>query len=223
MVSFMRLALVAAAACLVLAGCSGGGPIDRNRLIDDMTHQLDSGRGIVYGAEYQLAGGSRASIGQQIEPARTVYGYPGGMIVVYGDQQTLCATTARPPKCQVKVLPTAAAGLPSSYAEATKQGFVTGPVVADLLRIALLQPSTSVKPHDATIAGQPSSCLEVSGLVDAASSAFTACVTAEGVLASFAGLVNGVNVDQALIEVSRKVSEEAFALPPGAQVVDLRQ
>jgi hypothetical protein len=43
------------------------------------------------------------------------------------------------------------------------------------------------------------------------------------VLASFSGLVNGVNVDQALIQVSRKVSEDAFALPAGAQVVDLRQ
>jgi hypothetical protein len=219
----MRLALVAVAACLALAGCSGGGPIDRSRLIDDMTHQLERGRYTAYSADYQLAGGARASIGQQLDPARTVYGYPGGMLVVYGDQQTICATMARPAKCQVSALPTAATGLAASYADATRQGFMTAPVVADLLRVAVLQPSTSVKPHDSTIAGQPSSCLEVSGLVDAASPAFTACVTADGVLASFTGLVNGVNVDQALIQVSRKVSEEAFALPAGAQVVDLRQ
>jgi hypothetical protein len=219
----MRFALFATAACLVVAGCGGGGPIDRSRLIDDMTHQLERGRSIAYSADYQLFGGARGSIGQQVDPARTVYGYPGGMIVVYADQQTLCATLARPAKCQVKALPSAAARQPASYAEATRQGFMTGPVLADLLRVALLQPSTSVKPHDSTIAGQPSSCLEVSGLVDAAASAFTACVTADGVLASFSGLVNGVNVDQALIQVSRKVSEDAFALPAGAQVVDLRQ
>jgi hypothetical protein len=215
----MRVAPLVVAACLALGAC-GGGPIDRSRLIDDMIHQLGRGDQVVYWADYQLTGGTRAAVGQQAEPKRTVYTYPGGKIVVYGDQQTLCVTTAKPPKCQVKALPTTA---PASYADATRQGFMTGPVVADMLRMALLQPSASVKPHDATIAGQPASCLEISGLVDSASPAFTACVTADGVLASFTGLVNGVNVDQALIEVSRKVTEEAFALPDGAQVVDLRQ
>lgn len=216
----MRVAPLALAVCLALTACTSGGAIDRNRLVDDMTHQLTRGGEIAYAADYQLAGGTRAAIGQQSEPKRTVYSYPGGMIVVAADQQTVCVTSSRPAQCQVKAVATAT---PASYAEATKQGFITGPVVADLLRVALLQPSTSVKPHDATIAGQPASCLEISGLVDAASSAFTACVTADGVLASFSGLVNGINVDQALIEVSRKVTEEAFALPAGAQVVDLRQ
>lgn len=216
----MRVVPLAIAACLALGACAGGGVIDRSRLIDDMTQQLLRGQEASYSADYQLAGGARASIGQQADPKRTAYSYPGGKIVVYGDQQTLCVTAAQPAKCQVKALPTTA---PASYAEATRQGFMTGPVVVDLLRVALLQPSTSVKPHDETIAGQPASCLEVSGLVDAAAAAFTACVTANGVLASFTGLVNGVNVDQALIQVSRKVTDEAFALPDGAQVVDLRQ
>ena len=216
----MRAAPLAIALCLVAAGCSGGGPVDRSRLIDDMTHQLTRGEQVAYTADYQLAGGSRATIGQQTQPKRAVYAYPGGMIVVEGDRQTICATQAKPAQCQVKTLPTTG---PAGYSEATRQGLMTAPVVADLLRLALLQPSTSVKPHDATMAGQPASCLEVSGLVDAAAPAFTACVTADGVLASFTGLVNGVNVDQALIEVSRKVTEDAFALPEGAQVVDLRQ
>ncbi len=216
----MRVAPLALALCLALAGCVGNGPIDRSRLIDDMTKQLGRGAQIAYAADYQLAGGSRATVGQQADPKRTVYSYPGGMMVVAGDQQTSCVTSTSPAQCQVKKVATPT---PASFAEATKQGFITAPVLADLLRIALLQPSTSVKPHDATIAGQPASCLEVSGLVDAASAAFIACVTADGVLASFTGLVNGVNVDEALIEVSRKVTEEAFALPDGAHVVDLRQ
>jgi hypothetical protein len=215
----MRLAPLVVAACLALGACGGGGPIDRSRLIDDMIHQLGRGEQVVYWAEYQLTGGSRGSVGQQATPKRTAYTYPGGKIVVYGDQQTVCVTTAKPVKCQVKALPTTA---PASYADATRQGFMTGPVVADLLRLALLQPSASVKPHDATLAGQPASCLEISGLVETASAAFSVCVTADGLLASFTGLVNGVNVDQALIQVSRKVTEDAFTLPDGAQVVDLR-
>jgi len=214
----MRLPALVLAACLALGACSGG-PIDRSRLIDDMLHQLGRGEQVVYFADYQLSGGSRGSVGQQADPKRTAYTFPGGKILVYRDQQTVCVTTAQPVKCQVKALSTTA---PATYADATRQGFMTGPVLVDLLRVALLQASTSVKPHDATLAGQPASCLEISGLVEAAAAAFTACVTADGVLASFTGLVNGVNVDQALIQVSRKVTEEVFTLPTGAQVVDLR-
>lgn len=218
-------------AALCLLGLGAGGceaindataPIDRGQLIDDMSAQLDRGTQVYYHADYQLAGGSRASVGQQTVPDRAVYGYPGGMVLVSGREQTRCDTAARPARCEVNSIALAGVGLPGRYAEVTKHGLVIGPVVAALLRIAAAQPAASVKPHDTTIAGQQASCLEVSGLADAPSAAFTACVTAEGVLASFTGVVDGVNVDQALIEVSKRVDEEAFKLPAGADVVDLR-
>ncbi len=218
-----------AALCLLGLGAGGceaindaTGPIDRGKLIDDMTAQLDRGRQVYYHADYQLTGGNRASVGQQATPDRIVYGFPGGMILISGSEQTSCDTAARPARCEVNSIALAGNGLPGRYAEATEHGLVVGPVVADLLRTAALQPAASVKPHDTTIAGQQASCLEISGLADAPSAAFTACVTAEGVLASFSGVIDGVNVDQALIQVSRRVEEEAFKLPVGADVVDLR-
>lgn len=226
----MRAASLIAALCLVVLGAAGceaindaTAPIDRSKLIEDMTQQLDEGREVLHQAEYQLAGGYRGSVAQQVMPARTVYGYPGGMLIVNGTEQTLCDTNARPAKCQLRNIAAASAGLPTSYTEPTKHGLITGPVVADLLRVASLQPAAVVKPHDSTIAGQQASCLDISGLVDAPSALFTVCVTAEGVLASFSGVVDGLNVDQALIQVNRRVPDEAFALPVGAVVADLRQ
>jgi hypothetical protein len=110
------------------------------------------------------------------------------------------------------------------YPEPLKKGLVTGPVVADLLRVAGLQPDTTVKPHDTTIAGLPASCLEVYGLADAPVVNFIACVSADGVLASFSGVVGGVIVDQALVRVELKAPDPAELAPPaGANVVDLRQ
>ncbi|GIH09938.1 hypothetical protein Rhe02_80050 [Rhizocola hellebori] len=218
-----------AALCLAAFGVGGceaineaTAPIERGELLDDMSTQLDRGKSVLYHADYQLAGGYKASVGQQIAPARTVYRYPGGMILVHGSDQTSCNTTSRPAKCDVNSITLAGAGVPSTYAEATKHGLITAPVVVDLLKVAALEPGASVEPHDTTIAGQQASCLEVSGLTDAISPAFSACVTAEGVLASFKGLVGGVNVDQALIEVTKRVAEDAFSLPVGADVADLR-
>lgn len=222
----LRLLAALCLAALGMGGCEAindaTAPIDRGKLLDDMSSQLDRGESVLYSADYQLAGGNRASVGQQTAPPRTVYGYPGGMIIVHGGDQTSCTTTSRPARCEVNSITLASAGVPSTYAEATKHGLITAPVVADLLKVAALQPAASVKPHDTTIAGQQASCLEVSGLADSTSAAFTACVTADGVLASFKGVVSGINIDQALIEVTRRVGEEAFSLPVGADVVDLR-
>jgi hypothetical protein len=218
-----------AALCLLALGVGGceaindaTAPIDRGKLLDDMSAQLDRGKAVAYHADYQLAGGNRANVGQQIAPPRTVYGYPGGMIVVGVGDQTQCHTVTRPAKCEVKSITLTGVGVPSTYAEATKHGLITAPVVVDLLKVAAMQPGAAVKPHDTTIAGQQASCLEVSGLTDASSPSFSACVTAEGVLASFKGVVGEVNIDQALIEVTRRVSEDSFSLPAGADVVDLR-
>jgi hypothetical protein len=218
-----------AAVCLATFGVGGceaindaTAPIDRGKLLDDMSAQLDRGKTVLYHADYQLAGGYKAVVGQQTVPPRTVYEYPGGMIIVHGSDQTSCSTTSRPARCELNSITLASAGVPSTYAEATKHGLITAPVVIDMLKIAAMQPAASVEPHDTTIAGQQASCLEVSGLADAISPAFSTCVTADGVLASFKGLVGGVNVDQALIEVTKRVGEEAFALPVGADVVDLR-
>jgi hypothetical protein len=214
-------AALLAGGCQVIDGSSS--PIDRSRLLDDMISQLREGRQVTYAADYQLAGGQRATVGQQTQPARVSYGYPGGLMLIDSAGMTSCETTSHPVRCELRTVAPAAAGLPTSFTALTAQGMITEPVLSDLLRVASLQPGAVVEPHDSTIAGQPASCLKIRGLVDAAAPAFEACVLADGVLASFSGDVGGLRVDQALVRVTSRLSPEAFALPDGAQIQDLRQ
>ncbi|HEX6681800.1 MAG TPA: hypothetical protein VF062_03355 [Candidatus Limnocylindrales bacterium] len=222
----MRAAVPLAWLLLVslLTGCQviddATAPIDRDRLVEDMTKQLQRGSQVRYQAEYQLAGGQEALVAQQVTPSRTVYEYPGGLLIVGEDEQTTCDVSIAPVKCQIS----AKNGQLTAYAEATKKGLVTAPVVNDLLRVTTLQPSSTVKGHDTTIAGLQASCLEVLGLTETITGNFTACVTADGVLASFTGTVEGINVDQALAHlVLRNPDATHFAVPKDADVVDLRQ
>jgi hypothetical protein len=216
--------------CLLLAaflnGCQvvneGGARIDRDRLVEDMTKQLRRGGQVRYQAEYQLAGGLRAMVGQQLSPLKTFYGYPGGLLIVAESDRTICDIAVAPVRCEIR--PKNGNGEAEAHAEVTRKGLVTAPVVTELLRVTTQQPAATVKGHDTTIAGLPSSCLEILNLTGAIAASFTACVTADGVLASFSGLVDDVNVDQALVHLELRAPDPSdFAVPAHADVVDLRQ
>jgi hypothetical protein len=62
----------------------------------------------------------------------------------------------------------------------------------------------------------------VSGLTDAEAGGFTVCVIADGVLASFSGVVGGVSIDQSLLRFGTSPPASVFALPDGARVQDHR-
>lgn len=227
----MRAVPLVAALCAALLGSGGcdmindaAAPIDRDRLIEDVVEQLQSGEEIRYQATYQLSGGNRARVSQRIKPDRIAYAYPDGLLVLGEQERTACDLAVKPPKCEISILQRASGGLPGGFTDLAEHGMMAGPVVADLLRAASLQPTTTVKPHDTTIAGVPASCLEVYGLADAAATDFTVCVTADGVLASFVGVVDGTSVDLALVKLELKDPPAAeFDVPEGANVVDLRQ
>lgn len=210
----------------LLTGCEavseGTTHVGRERLLDDMSRQLQRGDQVRYQAEYQLAGGLRATVAQQLSPNKTAYGYPGGLLIVEEDERTNCDVSAARPKCELRAK--GGDGQAEAFAAVTKKGLVAAPVVAELLRVAIGQPSTTVKGHDTTVAGLPASCLEILNLADSRSVGFNACVTADGVLASFAGVIDGVNIDQALEQLSLRAPDPMlFAVPANADVVDLRQ
>ncbi|MEV4414434.1 hypothetical protein [Catellatospora sp. NPDC049609] len=213
-------------ALLALTGCQvitdDGVAPDRARLIADMTTQLQRATQHGYHAEYLLANGARGAISQQTGPLRTVFAYPGGRLLVDADGQTACVTAVRPARCQIRPVPGAGPAALTGYTEVTRHGLVTAPVVADLLQAAQLQSQASVEASDATLAGRQATCLEVSGLTDAEAAGFTVCVTAEGVLADFSGVVGGVSVDQALLHMTNRPPAAVFDLPEGARVTDHR-
>jgi hypothetical protein len=210
----------------LLTGCQvvaeSNAHIDRDRLVDDMSRQLQRGAQVRYQAEYQLAGGLKGTVGQQLSPVKTFYGYPGGMLVVSETDRTSCDTAVAPAKCEIRLK--GGNGQADMFATVTKKGLVAAPVVAELLRVATEQPAATVKGHDTTVAGLPASCLDILNLTDALASSFSACVTADGVLASFSGQIDGITVDQALEQLAvRPPDPTLFVIPANADVADLRQ
>jgi hypothetical protein len=211
---------------VLLTGCQAvaesNSHIDRDRLVDDMTKQLQRGAQVRYQAEYQLAGGLKATVGQQLSPAKTFYAYPGGLLIVSEGERTSCDTAVARAKCEIRAR--GGNGQTEMFAGVTKKGLVAAPVVTELLRIATEQPDATVKGHDTTVAGLPASCLDVVNLTEALASSFSACVTADGVLASFSGQIDGVTVDQALEQLALRAPDPTLlVVPANADVVDLRQ
>lgn len=212
---------------LLTTGCQtlddAGRVISRADLVNDLATRLDQSTKLTYSADYQLRGGQSASIAQAQKPLRAAYTYPGGKLTVTAEATTQCEIQGRTSTCTVAAPPT-----PSTkptvalFAAANKQGLVTPPVVINLLTSAALDPDAVIEQHDTTIAGRHATCVRVDQLADAATSAFDACITTEGVLGSFTGVVDGSDFELAMSRYRDAVDSTAFELPPGAGVVDRR-
>jgi hypothetical protein len=136
---------------------------------------------------------------------------------------TECRGT-RKPTCTITPPPDAGAGPPATvFAGAQRTGMVAPATVLSLLNAAALDPAVTLAPRDTTIAGHHATCLELSGLNDDRSRAFTTCITNDGVLGSFTGDVDGRPIDIAMTEFHPRVGGDAFTPPPDARMVDRRR
>ena len=212
---------------LMAAGCQtlddAGAVISRADLVNDLAARLAKSGELTYSADYQLPDAKAASISQSQQPARAAYTYPGGKVTVTDDATTECDTTAKKPACTLRP-PPASTTKPSIAVttEMNKRGLITPPVVIGLLTAAALDPNAVVEQHDTTVAGRHATCVHVTQLENAAASTFDACITSEGALGSFAGSVDGADLDVAMSRYRDAVESTAFDLPPGAGVVDRR-
>jgi hypothetical protein len=98
---------------------------------------------------------------------------------------------------------------------------VTPAVVIDLLTATALDPEAIVDEYDTTLAGRHANCVKAQQLANAAQ-AFDTCVTTEGALGSFTGLVDGRPIDQVLSRYRGTVDATAFDPPAGASLLDRR-
>ncbi|HEX6969883.1 MAG TPA: hypothetical protein VF174_13885 [Micromonosporaceae bacterium] len=215
-----------AIAVLLTAGCqtagSGSRLTSRADLVNELAARLDRAHELTYTAEYRLPDGKTAAIYQSQQPRRAAYAYPDGKVVVTSEATAECDLGDRP-TCTLTSTPS-----PSSrpalavFAKANERGLVTPPVVMGLLTAAALDANAVIDQHDTTIAGLHATCVTVSGVTDAAASSFDACITADGVLGSFKGAVDGNLVDLTLHGYQAAVDEQVFELPQEAQVIDRR-
>jgi hypothetical protein len=209
------------------AGCGtvddAGQVINRASLVNDLAARLDGSGELTYSADYQLPGGQSATIAQAQEPLRSAYIYPGGKLTVTDDATTACRAGAGVMTCTLTA-PPAPNNKPAVtlFTEASEQGLVAPTVVINLLTAAALDADAVIEQNDTTIAGRHATCVQVQRVQNAAASAFDACITTEGVLGSFSGLVDGSAVDIAMTRYRDSVDADAFAPPPGAKLIDNR-
>ncbi|MFI7575211.1 hypothetical protein [Micromonospora sp. NPDC049497] len=219
----LRLLAVSVIASFTITGCQtlddAGRAIGRSDLVNDLATRLDQSLTLTYSAEYQLPAGQTATIAQAQDPARSAYTWPGGKLTVTEEATARCETTAARAVCTLEA-PPAANTKPSVtlFTEAKEHGLVTPPVVMQLLTTAALDPQAVITQSDTTLAGRHATCVDV----QQSAGDFSACVTTEGALGSFTGDVDGERVELAMTDYRDAVDGDAFALPPGAGVVDRR-
>jgi hypothetical protein len=224
---YRRALIGPVAAVLLLAGCESlddaNRAVGRTDLVNDLATRLDRSGTLTYSADYQLPGGRTGAIAQAQRPARTAYVYPGGKLTVAADAIAQCATDRARPICTLTT-PPQPDGRPAlaAYADTGRHGLIAPPVVMNLLADAALDPAAEITQSDTTVAGRHATCVGVRNLAHAAAAKFDVCVTTEGVLGKFVGVVDGHSVDVALTGYRDGVDRDVFELPAGAGVTDRR-
>jgi hypothetical protein len=218
------LVLVGVTLGAALAGCGDAGQVlDRADLVNDLASRLDASRELTYSAEYRLPNGRTAMITQARSPLRSAYVYPDGKLTVTDEAMTDCQRSGGTTTCTLTAPPTPNdEPAVAAFRDAGAHGLIAPTVVISLLTSASLDPDATIEQSGTTIAGRPATCLRVRGLREDAASAFDACITTDGVLGSFSGVVDGSEVDIALTRYRDQADPDAFALPTGAKIVDKR-
>ncbi|WP_189329311.1 hypothetical protein [Actinoplanes ianthinogenes] len=197
-------ALLAVTACTGIdpAGAAGVGPADA---VATLAGQLADSATATYTATYRLAGGDTATVVRAQDPARTVYRWPAGRLIVSPADTTRCDTRA----CVITAK--ADPQLPPA------SGLITPEAVATMLRSAEADPALTIAQRDTTIAQRHASCVRWGG-----PSGFEACVTGDGTLAAFSGTVAGTRLEVTLTDLTSTADPRGFQLPPGVPVLDHR-
>ncbi|BCJ52209.1 hypothetical protein Asp14428_36840 [Actinoplanes sp. NBRC 14428] len=224
-----RLAAAALILLAATAGCSdpvdgSGAGLSRNDLVADLAAQLAGATDLTYEATYQLTGGATATIAQAQKPARRAYVYPGGQVLVTNDATTECRTTAKPATCTMTAPATPTSPPPPSvFRGADASGMITPATVLTLLNKAILDPDLEVDQHDTTIAGRHATCVDLTGVDGAAARDFATCITNEGVLGSFTGVLGQGRIEVAMTHYAESVPDDRFRTPKAAKLIDRRR
>ncbi|HET6211493.1 MAG TPA: hypothetical protein VFE14_01335 [Micromonosporaceae bacterium] len=226
------LAAVLLAGCTAVLGVAGCDSLDnaqrtgdRADLANDLATRLGRAESLSYTAEYQLAAGATAIVAQARNPSRVAYTYPGGKLILATLAVWDCRAAGSADTCTVAAVPAQTAAPvppPDTLGVLAGHGIVIAPVVVGLLNAAALDSDAALAQRDTTIAGLHATCVRAEGVDNAAASTFEVCVTTDGVIGSFTGIVNGNPVELAMAAYRGSVAADAFDPPAGATIVDTR-
>jgi hypothetical protein len=196
--------------------------VDRADLVGDLVARLDQAEQLTYTADYRLAGGAPATVARAGQP-KIAYTYADGKLIMTSDANTECRGAGTAMNCTVTAVGSPAPEPPAALLNTlSSRGIISAPVVVGLLNATALDSDASVQQRDTTIAGQHATCVNVASVDNAAASAFDVCITTDGVVGSFAGVLNGARVELALTQYRSSVAVDAFEPPTGAKLVDRR-
>ena len=220
----LALAALAVLAAGTVTGCGSVGDgqqlTGQTRLINDLSGQMASAGSLTYTAVYSLPRGASATVVQAQDPVRAAYTYPGGKLVLTPERTADCRLEGSTTTCTVSPPPSPAGDPAALRNQVGSLGLIAPAEVINLLGAAAVDADTEVSEHDTTISGEHATCLDVRDLSNAAASTFTACITTAGLLGSFSGTVGAAPIDITLQQYRAEAGPDAFALPPGAKIIE---
>jgi hypothetical protein len=228
------VALAALALTIATSGCDVVSRVQdaagNVQTLSEMADQLKDSSELTYTAEYKNSAG-QAPVRLVQDPPRSAYVGPTGSYIAADDATLLCQRAGQVTTCQ-KAPPQGAAAIAdaATLSAVTGQGFVPPSLAIGLLAAASLYPDAKVTESTKTIAGQESACVSATGFSGLAGETappvqdFTLCITKDGVLGSFEGLLqNGERGGITLSSYTPSADPAAFQPPKGARIVDVAQ
>jgi hypothetical protein len=228
--------LTVAVASVLGAGALGCGvvskvkqTVDNVSAISSLADRLGKSGNLTFTADYRTEDGKTTTVVQQ--PPKAAYLGADSRFILTGDTLYTCTgKTGAKVVCHKSPAQTdqlSSADQAAYLSAVAGGGFVNAQMALALMTAAAVVPGVKIAESDATIAGQKSDCLDVTGIPrDSDPSAVTAkefhvCVSENGLLTRFKGV--GTD-DKALgVELTRysdKVDMQAFVPPKGAQIIE---
>ncbi|HEY1178890.1 MAG TPA: hypothetical protein VGF17_22280 [Phytomonospora sp.] len=194
--------------------------IDQGRVVDGMASKVDEGTTRSYTATYQVAGGGTVTVVHTADPYRDAFLFAGGRYVSTPEFELTCENR----DCVLAdPLESAAPLSTDAIAEVGDEGFLPAQTILGLLTKAALNAGASIEQSDDTLVGEHATCAKVAGLTGAAADGFETCVTDRGVVGSFEGVVDGVDVKMYLVTYVETADAASFEVPADAKVTDERE
>jgi hypothetical protein len=229
--------LLAAAAAITLgAGALGCGLIgkvkqaaDNVTAISNLADRLGKSGQLTFTAEYKVEDGKTTTVVQQ--PPKAAYLGADSRLILTEDALYQCSGKAGAKvvchKNPVQTGDLSQADRSAYISAVAGGGFINAEMALALMTAAAVVPGVKITETTATVAGQKSDCLDVTGIPkDQDPNAVTAkefhvCVSENGLLTRFKGVgTDDKALGVELTKYSEKVDPQAFVPPKGAQIIE---
>ena len=204
--------------------------VDNVSAITDLADRMGKSGKLTFTAEYKTDDGTATTVVQQ--PPKAAYIGKDGRFILTEDALLVCTGKTGKVVCQKSAVQTgqlSSADQAAYLSAVAGGGFINTEMALALMTAAAVVPGVKIAQNTATIAGQKSDCLDVTGIPqdanagpnDVSAKEFHVCVADSGLLTRFKGVgTDDKAIGVELSKYSEKVDAQAFVAPKGAQIVE---